>query len=254
VIHISIIGTGNVATHLAQAIAQSPLLRLDCVYGRSEEKLEPFKELTSTITSLNKIQNTGLLIVAITDDELKTMPDKIAVGDILTVHTSGSVSMRVFEKFERYGVFYPLQTFTAGRKIDVKKIPFCLEAKNKKDLEILKTVTQALGANHFVVNSEQRAKLHLAAVYANNFVNGILAEAKTLCEASGLPFKILRPLVEETFEKVFKIGPENAQTGPARRGDHETIKKQVAALPMDQKKLYIEITNSILRRYERKEL
>lgn len=254
VIGISIIGTGNVATQLANAIAKSPLLRLDCVYGRSEVKLESFKKITSTKTSLDNMQNTGLLVFAIQDDALKSMTDKIAVGDILTVHTSGSVSVNVFKKYERYGVFYPLQTFTAGREIDVEKIPFCLEAKNKKDLDILKNVAGALGANHYEVNSEQRAKLHLAAVYANNFVNSILAEAKKLSEKANLPFEILQPLVEETVKKGFELGPKNAQTGPARRGDHEVLKKQIDALDLDQKELYKTLTNSILKRYEREEL
>jgi predicted short-subunit dehydrogenase-like oxidoreductase (DUF2520 family) len=80
------------------------------------------------------------------------------------------------------------------------------------------------------LDSSQREVLHLAAVFTNNFANHMLFWAKTLVDAEGLDFNLLRPLARETVEKAFFLTPELAQTGPARRGDLKTMQSHIEQL------------------------
>ncbi len=63
----------------------------------------------------------------------------------LLVHTAGSIPMSVWEGHaERYGVFYPMQTFSKQREVDFQEVPFFIEAKRAEDVELLKAVAATL--------------------------------------------------------------------------------------------------------------
>jgi predicted short-subunit dehydrogenase-like oxidoreductase (DUF2520 family) len=148
---------------------------------------------------------------------------------------------------DNYGVFYPLQSFTKEKAIDLSDVPFCIEASSTRVHEVLFSIARSLSSKVVVLDSEQRKVLHLAAVFANNFTNHMLFWAKTLLDAEGLDFNLLKPLTKETVEKAFFLMPELAQTGPARRGDYKTMKShldQIEANP-ELSKLYQELSKSI---------
>lgn len=126
--------------------------------------------------------------------------------------------MDIFKPYVTYyGVLYPLQTFTKKRDLDFKEIPLCIEASNPEVLEVLRGLTRLLSVRVEEISSEKRKTLHLAAVFANNFVNHLYGIAGQILEQEGLDFSLLRPLIFETAHKVMLMTPENAQTGPARR-------------------------------------
>ena len=251
-ITLSIIGTGNVAFHLAQAFSLAQDVNLQFVVGRSEESLIDFIPFATTTTSLSNTYLSDVIIIAVSDSAISEIANTLEGVKSLVVHTSGSTSLEVLGTLKHCGVFYPLQTFTKSKILNYSKIPFCIEVKLEDDFSILKNLSACLSAESYIINSTQRAALHLAAVFSNNFSNHILTEAKQLCKDSEVSFNLLKPLMEETIAKAFELGPENSQTGPAKRGDTITINKQSEALTNEaQKAIYKTLTQSILKYYER---
>lgn len=249
-ISISIIGTGNVAQHLIKVISKAENISLNQIYGRNSSNFPKLNSYAECISEFTKLKPVDLLIIAISDDAISTVSNNIANFSGIVVHTSGSTSMNVLDIHKQYGVFYPLQTFTEGRDLSFIEIPICLEASSKKVMQILNTVALALTHNIVELNSEKRSALHLAAVFANNFSNHILMQTDLICKNNEVSFNLLKPLMKETIEKAFALGPLNAQTGPAKRNDTKTIDYQIKKLKTEnQKEIYKILTKSILHTY-----
>ena len=138
--------------------------------------------------------------------------------------------MQVLKKFKQYGVFYPLQTLTEKVSVNMSKVPFCIEASDKKVEKELFNLASTISNQVYLINSEQRKNLHLSAVLVNNFTNLMYAHADDLLKNKGIDFKMLFPLIEETARKITFLSPEEAQTGPARRNDQTTIDEHLRML------------------------
>lgn len=229
-LRIGIIGTGNVARQLFGVFRNTEDLAVVQIAGRSGTALKCFGDSVTTTTDFTKITDADIYMIAVSDDAIATISQFLRDKSGLVVHTSGSVAMDVLDGCKRHGVFYPLQTFSKEREIDMQHVPFCLEANSHSDLELLKTLALKISDAVYAVDSETRKTLHLAAVFVNNFTNHLYYIGQQLCEKEGLPFEILKPLIKETAEKINHLAPKDAQTGPARRGDVETIKKQLKQL------------------------
>lgn len=252
---ITIIGTGNIAWHLARGIAASEDFEVAQLVGRSQEAPADFKEIATYTNQVEQLRQTDIIIIAVSDTAIAGIAKKLGNTRTLVVHTSGSMPMSLLDELPNYGVLYPLQTFTKGRPVDLKPVPFCIEANDAKNLEKVQKLASVFSRNVQQMDSKKRADVHFSAVLANNFSNHLLALTAFYCDAHALSFELLKPLLQETVNKAFDIGPVQAQTGPARRGDQETIQKQLAAIDDDQlKHTYILLTNSILKTYGKEEL
>tara|TARA_R110000765_G_scaffold344881_1_gene435177 strand:- start:108 stop:875 length:768 start_codon:yes stop_codon:yes gene_type:complete len=255
VIEISIIGTGNVASYLAHAFAESKGILLRQIVGRTQETLLPFNKIAECITSYDNLHTVDILIIAVSDNVIHEISQAIPVTLSIVTHTSGSTSIDALKKHSKRAIFYPLQSFSKNRNIDFSTVPICLEAANKSDLLLLEEVASALSDSIHFLNSESRAHLHQAAVFANNFCNHILYQTEEICKTHSLDFNLLKPLMTETVNKAFDIGALAAQTGPAKRQDTSTIKKQLENLKTEEQKLiYKTITQTILKTYGKEKL
>ncbi len=249
-IDVVLLGTGNVATHIYTAMSALDEVTIIQVYGRNEEALLPFDKTGETTTSLSRLKKADLYIVAITDDAIADFSDSLLFNDRLVVHTSGSVSMDSLSTRNRRGVFYPLQTFSRELDIDFTGIPICIEAENREDLELLRSLGKALTGNVSEITSEQRGTLHLAAVFVNNFVNYLYRVGDDILTKQSLPFDLLKPLIFETARKIEQLSPEEAQTGPAKRHDQKTIGNHLHLLDgSPYKELYTALTEAIGKTY-----
>ncbi len=149
--------------------------------------------------------------------------------------------MKALNTHERYGVFYPLQTFSRNRKVSFQDIPICIEANANSDVALLRTLATSISNNVAEVSSEERATLHLAAVFVNNFTNYLYAVSEDILKAKELDFSLLKPLLQETAEKVQSLSPKEAQTGPAKRNDLKTMQNHVHLLQQLGKEPLIEL-------------
>ena len=147
----------------------------------------------------------------------------------------------------RRGVFYPLQTFSKAKTIDYRSVPICIEAETSEDFQILETLAKSISECTYAVNSQQRQALHVAAVFVCNFTNHLYQIGSEICNENELSFDILKPLIQETAQKIVTLSPEAAQTGPAKRKDTQTINKHLAFLTEEnQKEIYKLLTKSII--------
>lgn len=173
------------------------------------------------------------VIIAVSDDVIGEVAAQIApyLTDALVTHTSGATPGDVLAPYiPRYGVFYPLQSFSKERQPVWSKIPFCVNASGAEEVLFLRKMAKRIGNLVYQVNDQQRAVLHVAAVYANNFTNYCFAVAEKILDDADLPFEMLHPLMEETLAKAITDMPSRMQTGPAIRGDRETIEKHLLLL------------------------
>ncbi|MCX7550333.1 Rossmann-like and DUF2520 domain-containing protein [Xanthomarina sp. F2636L] len=251
-ISVSIIGAGNVATHLFNVFTKTKTVSVKQWYSRDLSKISSFKNKVSVIDKLSELTEADIYIIAVSDDAIQNISEALPFKQRLVVHTSGSVSLYDLDKKNRRGVFYPLQTFSKEAKVDFKNVPICIETIGKKDYPLLKSLAEAIGSAYYKVNSEQRKSLHLAAVFVNNFTNQLYRVAHEITESEGVEFDILKPLILETAKKIQNLSPYLAQTGPAKRNDKKTIKKHLKQLEnQEHKAIYTLLTNAIKKTHGR---
>lgn len=245
-LQVVFIGAGNVATHLSQEFTAAGA---EIIQTLRKSKAANGKKFTSTTIGDFKKMKSGadLYVIAVPDDQVASVVKAMPAVKGIVVHTSGSVHMTALKKFPSHGVFYPLQTFTRGKKLTVNAYPICIEGSSKQVTEDLMECAGGISKNAYLLNSKQREHAHLAAVFANNFSNHLYAMAAELLSESKLPFELVRPLILETAFKVMELQPAEAQTGPAKRGDAKTMKRHLELLKNHPSlsKLYKKISKSI---------
>lgn len=246
---IVLIGAGNVATHLGLAL-QDKGFSIIQVFSHtllSAERLG--KRLNISFT--NDIQairtDADIYLFAVKDSALTGLLDTLPPTRALFIHTAGSLPMDIFSGYStRAGVLYPLQTFSRDREVDFNAIPLFIEANNEADGMLLQGIADSLSSRVFALSSEKRKDLHLAAVFACNFVNHMYAIASGIVESNQIPREVLFPLIDETAAKIKALHPREAQTGPAVRNDRNVIDKHLQMLDdTPWKELYALLSKSI---------
>lgn len=246
---ISIIGNGNVGNHLIKAFDENEV-EVSHVLTRNSSESD-FSELKSDVTivqSVEELPSDQLVIICIPDDQIKSVVEKINV-ETPVAYTSGSVELNSFER-DNIGVFYPLQTFSKGKPLNIFEIPFFIESNNEDFAKTLFDLAWKLSRKVEYADSDKRKKLHLAAVFVNNFTNHLNYIANKYLDSNELNYDHLLPLLQETANKLNSTPPLKAQTGPAIRKDFSTIEKHVEALKGTDQEIYRLITQSILNTYQ----
>ncbi|MEG9326328.1 Predicted oxidoreductase, contains short-chain dehydrogenase (SDR) and DUF2520 domains [Salinimicrobium catena] len=252
-INLVLLGSGNVATHLYRAFSASEKVQVVQVYNHSENGLAEFEKETPVTTSLDEIFKADVYLLALKDDVIPQISRALKDREGLIAHTSGAVSLAALDACTRAGVFYPLQTFSKQKELNYCEIPFCLEAKDQKDLDLLKILAGEISGKAYEISSAQRKKLHLSAVFVCNFANHLYTIGENICRENEMPFEILQPLIQETANKVKTSSPSEVQTGPAIRHDGSTIEAHLELLnDPDQKEIYQTLTHAIQNFYGKK--
>ncbi len=233
---ISIIGAGNLAWHLGPALDNAGYAVRE-VFSRNSKNARKLTERlydAQVAESLDfSASPSKIFLVCVPDDAIEAVVREMILPDnSILIHTSGSKPRQVldFAAAEATGVFYPLQTFSKERKVDFSTIPIFIEADGEATEKFLLKMGKAISRQVIKLNEYQRLALHVAAVFASNFTNHILRLANEIMEANSLNPEWLHPLVAETMNKAMELGPEAAQTGPAKRGDLETLDRHMEFL------------------------
>lgn len=253
---IAIIGAGNTAYTLCKVL-KSKGIELFCIFVRNPEKAEKVRaDLgVEVVFSYEKVLESDLAIVAVKDDAISEVATHLVDYKGLAVHTSGTKSSEVLNRIERYGVFYLPFTMSKERDISFDDVPLLIYANSPEDMIRLNGFAEQLSSKVQYCDDEQRKVIHLAAVYVSNFTNVMLGIGDKLLKENGLSLDLMRPLVMEMMKKSFEISPEKALTGPARRGDIQTILDHEEMLVNSPKELeiYKVLTNYILEKYQKNE-
>ena len=239
--NVSIIGAGNVATHLASRLFEKGVT-VESVYSKNIENAKSLAKQVNAegVNSISDvITDVELIIVSVKDDAIQSVVEKLP-KHIPIVHTSGSVNMSVLSNFENHGILYPLQTFSKEKAVKFDEIPMFLEGNSNVFLNKIKLfANQYISSQVHEADSFLRSEIHLAAVLANNFSTQLLIESGKILESNQLDLSILKPLMFETLKKIFEKGAKQALTGPAKRNDKAIINQQIEKLDNnDLKDLY----------------
>ena len=232
---IVLIGSGNVATHLGTSL-QAAGHRIVQVYSRTKEHAEALASLLQShgvISATNRMSDLNLqadlYIIAVSDRAIQSVITALPQAlQGIVVHTSGSTPITVFEDCPHpHGVFYPVQTFSSAKSVDFRLVPLALEASSEQVYGMLEEVGQQLSDRVFACSSSQRLAIHIAAVFACNFTNYLYAIGEDVLQAEGLDFDLIRPLIQETAEKIQQHSPNRVQTGPAHRNDQVIVQRHI---------------------------
>jgi len=244
-----IIGSGNVAFHLAKAFVLNniPLVQM---FGRNEKELSKISGELNIPYSTEMLQIADLYIICVSDHSVEDVSRIIPTKDCLVAHTSGSLPKEILTGNYRKASFYPLQTFSRSKPLDYSKIPFFIEAENNEDRNFLFNIASRISDNVMESTHEKRKYIHLTAVFACNFVNHLFARAKEISDLQDIPFDYFLPLIDETVQKIHEIDPKSAQTGPAVRNDKRILTLHEQLLKDESLEIYKTMNHSIQKMYE----
>jgi len=234
--NIVFIGSGNLATHLSQALKSAGHSILQ-VYSRTEAHAAQLAlklgcSHTSQFESVRP--DAEAYILAVNDDAIAPLVSGLALNnpDALYIHTAGSVSIDVFlGHASRYGVLYPMQTFSKSRPVDFGPVPCFIEGSDAAVLSQLQSLAGSISTQVIPADSQKRKHLHLAAVLACNLTNHCYRLAERVLEQEDIDFRLYLPLIQETADKVSSLSPREAQTGPMVRYDVGVMDLQLSLLP-----------------------
>jgi len=246
---IVIIGSGNVAYHLAKAFVQNNI-PLAQIFGRNEKDLEKIAAELQIPYSTEHLEDADLYIICVSDNSVEDISKIIIKKDSLVAHTSGSLPKEILAGEYRKASFYPLQTFSKSKELDYEKIPFFIETEKEEDKELLFKLASKISKKVMESSHEKRKYIHLTAVFACNFVNHLFSKAKEISDAQEIPFDYFLPLIDETVQKIYEMDPKLAQTGPAVRNDVRVLELHEQLLKDESLEIYKTMNHSIKKMYE----
>lgn len=250
---VVVLGSGNVAQQLLALFQKHPQIELLQWYCRNPKTLYFAEKEIHTIHNLSQLVTADLYLLALADNAITEVSKHFQKKEVV-VHMSGGMPLNIIQNNGSKGVWYPVQSFSQNRIINFKGLPFSIEGSDTHTLETLTTLTHWVGGQATIHSSAQRLTLHLAAVVCNNFTNQLYTLTAKLCEKHQIEFNLLYPLIKETSIRLNKGNPELWQTGPARRGDTQTLEKHLTLLESPLKEIYDLLTKTIQQHYGKKEL
>ncbi len=251
--NIAFIGSGNLPWHLAPELENAGH-RVVEVYSQTIKKAQRlqnrlYKAEINASLDFSSSEAT-IFFISVSDDAIEEIAQEVALPkNAIIIHTSGSKSIKnlAITSTENIGVFYPLQTFTKRKKISFDDVPILIESENTYTSKVLKSLGNSISKSVVQVSSKERMAIHIAAVFACNFTNYMFEISEDILKQKGMKLDLLHPLIVETINKSLELGPQKAQTGPAIRGDLQTLDNHMEFLKKSKyREVYKLITKKIL--------
>lgn len=246
---IAIIGSGHIATFLGIELARhEQIIQVISPNETHAAKLAEQLKCAYSNQLADLTHEADVYILAVKDDVLTELAQQISRPNALVIHTAGAIDLQVISpmstKLGSLWCFYSIQKEHLPTR---KDIPLILQANNAESLVSLQYLANFISTQTYVLNDEQKKWAHVAAVFANNFSNHLIDISQQLMETHQMPLELILPIIQNTIEKLSFVKASELQSGPAIRGDQQTIQKQLVMLqeyPRWQK-IYQAITESI---------
>ncbi len=245
---IAIVGSGNLAWHLAAVVPEKVAVVARYAVPEGEGWTVPlinFKELEAL--------QPQAVFLAVPDNQIANASQHLAQwlpSDTLVFHTSGATPVnRIADHFAHRGVLWPIRSLRKGETVsNWLDLPLVIHGTDDVASDYLDALAHRLSRSVAQLNDAQRAQLHLAAVFSNNFVSALYEVAYRLCREQKIPFELLLPIIRNTAGREDGKSPASRQTGAAARGDTATIKRHLALLQQPKyQELYRELSDLILQ-------
>lgn len=222
----SIIGTGNIAWLLATQL-QAAGHTCAGIYSRNADAAHSLAEMVKTraYSSIQDIQdNTDCCIIAVADHAIGEIASQLRFSNTTLIHTAGAVDTDILSSAAiHYGVLWPVYSIVKGNLPAHRNIPVVFEASTVHAGNLIQEVVHCFSDNPLMLENDKRKWLHLTAVISNNFTNHLFAVCEEICSENNIPFSALKPIIQQTTERLSHNSPAQLQTGPAKRGDNTII-------------------------------
>jgi predicted short-subunit dehydrogenase-like oxidoreductase (DUF2520 family) len=180
----------------------------------------------------------GAAVVVIATPDAAVAPVSAAlVGrtDAVVIHLAGSLGLDVLAGHRRAGCLHPLVSLPsaevgAGR---LRGAWFAVAGD-----PVVDDIVAALGGREVRVADADRAAYHAAACIASNHLVALLGQVQRVAASAGVPLEPYLELARGSLDNVAELGPPEALTGPAARGDEATLERHRAVLGVDELAAY----------------
>ncbi len=250
---IALVGAGNMATAIAHALKERGSAPIG-VWSRTLESAALLGGRVGCVftNNLASLPAADIIIISVADNALRDVAAAVSqlFPNALLLHTAGSIPMDALRSAgaTAYGVLYPMQTVNKNSVTSLENITTFIEGCNDAVTGQIKEIAELISKKVVYATSEQRCSLHVAAVFACNFPNAVYNMAFELLQRNGLPFDAMLPLIDEAANKVHRMSPREAQTGPARRGDENVMNAHKLMLDPELANIYETLSNYIMKR------
>lgn len=171
-------------------------------------------------------QQADVCILAVPDRNISSVADQIHPGDAVVIHLSGATPVAALDP-HRSAALHPLASL-AEPVSGAQTLASTFYAVGGDP--IAEVIADELSGKWFRIDDSDRPLYHAAAAVASNHFVALLGQVDRISREIGVPFEAFLPLVQSSLENVIDLGPTKALTGPAARGDHETIEAHLEAL------------------------
>lgn len=248
---IIVVGAGNLAWHLIQILQQAE-------YDVALASRDPNRVAGWPVRVIGLADipvEPAMVFIAVPDNAIYTVTAELSLQlppEVPIIHTSGATPVaKINPYFRQRGALWPIRSLRQGENVtDWRDLPLVFYSDNAALTQVLSELCHQLSDKTYELNDEQRAQLHLAAVFSNNFVTILYQIGYDICKNNSLDFELLSLIVKEN-RKGFNstVMPINFLTGPAIRKDYETLNKHINLLSKQDIKDIYEILSKYIIEY-----
>jgi predicted short-subunit dehydrogenase-like oxidoreductase (DUF2520 family) len=238
---------GRLWANMGQFVLQDVLNRS----LHSAQEAAAFIGAGRAVAGYAELRRADIYLIGSPDDHIASCCAALAAGGQLSstsvvFHCSGALNASVLDAAAQCGAavasIHPIRSFARPEQL-VHEFTgtWCGTEGDQRAVDLLTQGFTAIGANLVAIDSEKKILYHAAAVFASNYLVTLLDVAQQAYVEAGVApetaLKLMEPLVRETTDNVFVLGPPAALTGPAARGDMATVERQRNAVA-DWKQTY----------------
>ncbi|MBS0307453.1 MAG: DUF2520 domain-containing protein [Proteobacteria bacterium] len=270
---LTLIGAGKLGQSLGKLWTQHHAFRLQDVLTRSQESAQRAIAcigVGEAVSDFASLRRADVYLIATPDDRILSACTALAQAGLLDAnsivfHCSGALPSSVLQPAIERGAavasIHPIRSFAVPEQV-VQNFTgtWCGMEGDRRALDVLTPAFAAIGARLVPIKAEEKIHYHAAAVFACNYLVTLLDVARQSYQRAGIDadavLQMMAPLVRETVENVFKLGPEAALTGPVARGDMATAERQwqaVAAADAAHGELYAQLMRLTMELAQRRD-
>ncbi len=224
---IYVVGRGRVGSALTAALPEAI-----AVAGRG-------------FSGISALTVDDVVVLSVPDAAVAQCAAALAETPAVVLHCAGAVPLSALGQGSR-GVLYPMVSFRSS--VAWSQVPVFAESTDVRAAQAVRDLAQQLGCPEpRSASSEDRARYHLGAVFANNFSNHVVALLQAYCAEVGLDPSVYREMLLDTVRDAADGDARALQTGPAARGDRSTVDQHLERLPEGFRAVYQALSESIER-------
>ena len=243
---LNIIGAGHVGQVFGHLLANRAGWQVQDVLNRSlasSQQAVAFIGSGTAIEDWPALRPADVTMLSVNDEQIVACCDQLAVNHLqagsTVFHCSGALASNKLTSARAHGCalasVHPIRGFADPAEVLADfDGTYCGLEGDAQALDLLQPAMQAIGARCVVIDPAAKTLYHAAAVFACNYLTTLLDVALRTYMAAGISekqaYELAQPLVTQTLNNIFRLGPAQALSGPVARGDWSTVERHQQAV------------------------